>query len=316
MSYERFEGTGEFGYPDSNDALIAAVDVEASFNLLNAQRWIDAFRAEKRGRLDIDKTADNVGVELEYVEPFDDNGEPILTAGTVSGIGTDEPILITINPEWYVHEYPAVFGYLLGRVYLETAAEVDTLNWGKRRIIESFCDLFSRQLMMPEQAFTDFESLDGSTLLNIMVQHQASYQDVIHQLMLHSKLPRRISFDTRTGETKNPFYSNRIDRCIVCLDCELEIKHNIGRHTDTTPNFDFTQHQWSSSNSMTECAEYDRPSRLDEFVALNRQYGNWSTEDDLLIPEQRKREEEIRQLTEKYIRDGTYELPDLDTFDD
>lgn len=311
MSYERFRGTGEFGEPLINRTIVATADIDTSFLALDAQRWIDIFRVEKQGRLDMDATADNAGVELIYAQPLDEEGERMFTPGIVRNLETNGAASIVINPDWHVHDYPATFGWLLGSIYLETACGVDTSGLGRHERINNFCNLFGRQLMMPAKVFVDFESLNQTTLLEQMMKHGSNHQDVIHQLMLHDKLARRISFDTRIGDVQNPVYANRIDRYIVCLDCELMKPHDEGPHPETTPNFDFSGLEWSGNTSYNSCSP---PHDLAKFIALNRQYGTWSDEDDALIDEEYVRELRQREELSHLFDEPGYPDPlDLDS---
>jgi hypothetical protein len=308
MTYERFAGSSEFGDPSANEYTLNTTNAEQAFRQFHAQVWIDSFRADVNGKLDIEATAANVGVPVLYEMPIGEDWSPVTVLGCVEGLRGDGPVTVHLNPERGVDEHTVTFGHELGHIFIQTAAGIVVER--RRDEVERFCDFFGRQMALPTEKLATQVEFNAHEVAVLAERYGVRYTTVIHQLMLAEKLPRRIVVDTGIGRAANTFYSNKVSRHVVCLDCEMENPHSTTPDLET-PHFDFTDYDWSTITSVTDC-DLAMSKEIDEHVALNKAYGRWTDADEAMIPAERERSGRIRHALSMYSMWPGVEEPDYE----
>jgi Zn-dependent peptidase ImmA (M78 family) len=298
MTYDQYRDSDDFGNPYINELTLQVADAEIAFKQFNAQAWIDHFRVETDGKLDIEVTAAKVGVPVLYEMPLGKDGDPIFAQGCVEGLMGDKPVTIHLNPSWGKDDHLVTFGHELGHIFIETTAGIVVKH--RRPEVERFCDFFGTQMALPVEKLIEQETFNAHEVAALSEKYGVRYTTVLHQLMLAGKLPRRIIIDTGIGEAKNSFYSNKVRRHIICLDCEIENPHSTEIDQATTPHYDFTAFDWSNITSITDCDGH-KSSRIDDHVSLNKAYGRWTDVDEAMIPAERERNREMDQLISRWL---------------
>lgn len=307
MTFEKYEGLRQFGDPISNEFVLERLDAQASFELMNAQEWIDAFKVEQNGVLDMDATAQKLGVNLVQEMPIDEDGRRVFAQACVVGLGKhrgSKPMTIHLNPDWTKKDESKSFGHEMGHIFLETAAGV-VQEGGRDEATERFCEFFGLQVALPREELKDvtFEGLTPITAL--LEKYNVSHMDAFHQLMLVGKLPRRFLFDTGIGEVENPFYSGKVRRHCICVDCEIGRPHGGIISPEEEPVIDFSAVNWSHTTSYVSCWS-KQPNDLDAFIELNKSYGRWTEADEALIDKERARDEEQRRVIGEFMASRSY----------
>lgn len=286
MTYERFYGSGEFGDPFANLLMVRTTDSELAFKQLNAQHWIDNFRVETDGWLDIAATAETVGVSVAYEMPDDNKTSQGCTRGLHKG-GEDDSVTVHISPFWAENDQKVTFGHELGHIFLVTAAGIEDDQSSDR--VEQFCDFFGRQMALPVEKLFNQDTFDADVVADLVEKYGVNHMTVIYQLMLVGKLPRRLVVDSSRGERPNSFYSNKISRHVICLGCEIGESHAGVEQIDALPHLDLTAYDWSDSIPNVPCGRGIR-SDIDEHIALNKAYGRWTDTDEALVDHERQHE--------------------------
>lgn len=278
---------------------------------MNAQHWIDIFRVETAGRLDIAATAAKVGVPVLYEMPGSKNGRFTIVQGCVEGLSGDKPVAVHLNPTLSRQDYQVTFGHELGHIFIETAAGIVVKQ--RRDDVERLCDFIGRQMALPLADIAHIEVFDTQVVPALMQQYNVTHMTVIHQLMLAGKLSRRIAIDTNIGEVKNPFYANKVSRHIVCIDCELEKSHEPVMNVIDMPQYDFTAYDWSDDTPWTDCNGSSLDT-IDEHIALNKAYGRWTDADEALIQQERERSHKLRLIAAKYAYSHVFDYEQDELF--
>lgn len=304
------EGWREPGFED--DAafrryweFLEAENLHEAFVSFKAAEWIKEFRVETGGKLDIEATAEKIGVPLSMEMPLGPNGKPYLSSGVITGLGPEfglKPIAIHVNGRYDEDEHNLTFGHEVGHLFLETVAGI-TQKAGHDQRIEAFCEHFGRQMILPLDQLPEIEEVTPEAVTELMARFGVRHDTIIYQLMLTGKLPRRLYFDTTIEEVPNEFYSHKVERHCLCLDCELHAHHPKITEEDYVPIYDFTMHEWSHTTSKSGCDTINWRG-MNKFVLLNKAYGRWSAQDEAMVERVAKENSERRRELDKII--GAY----------
>ncbi|MEI9913888.1 MAG: hypothetical protein WDN66_02685 [Candidatus Saccharibacteria bacterium] len=77
----------------SNEQLFREIDVAEAFVEFGAEGWIDQHIVVNDGVLDIEATAEHLGVPVYYENPKDDDGNEELAYGVTLGLGDEAGIV-------------------------------------------------------------------------------------------------------------------------------------------------------------------------------------------------------------------------------
>jgi hypothetical protein len=304
---EQYERTG-FGPDDFNELTLRLQSPYEAFKAFNAQEWITEFRVETNGRLDIAATAEKVGVPLYYEMPVID-GERVFAQGMIRGLGRERgkvPIAVHLNPNWAPDEHNLTFGHELGHLFLEM--EVGIINTeGRDDDIENFCELFGRQMVVPLSELESTGQVTTETITELMAKFGVRHTTMFYQLMLADKLPHKVFIDTSIGEVPNEFYSGKVRRHCLCLECEMGMIHQDDTLDTFVPVYDLTSFEWSDITSSAR--RHITISDMNMFVLVNKAYGRWSEADDEKISAELERHNVLRQAIHEA---SSYENDDPD----
>jgi Zn-dependent peptidase ImmA (M78 family) len=299
---------GGFGPTVSNELVLRYQSSYEAFVAFKAQEWIEEFRVETNGRLDISATAEKVGVPVYYEMPIID-GERVLAQGMIRGLGRERgemPIAIHLNPNWAPDEHNLTFGHELGHLFLEMEAGIVTGS-GRDNDIENFCELFGRQMIVPLNELTDIGQVTTETITELMARFGVRHTTMFYQLMLAEKLPSRVFIDSSIGEVPNEFYSGKVRRHCLCLDCEMDKNHTDDTTDGYIPVYDLTNFEWSDITS--NASRHNNISDMNMFALINKAYGRWSQSDDEKIRGEVERANALRRLL---FETTTYDDDDRD----
>lgn len=274
------------------------------FESTHAAEWIEEIRVETNGKLDIKATAAKFGVSLIMSKEYADGSR--MFADCVTGLTGEEDIAsvaIRIRPDLSPEDELLIFGHEIGHIFLERVAGVWKHSWssGRNQDVETFCEFFGREVVVSHDEFKDVNPVNNAAITELMAQYGASHQTIIFGLMLAGKLPTRVVLDSEIGKVPNPYYSGKVGRSIVCIECELGIPHVNYSEGDGTPVLDFRGYEWDGHTIRNECS-YSRD--IDAHIALNKHYGRWSAEDDALTEAEIKRHNETRKILNAYRAGG------------
>lgn len=262
------------GVDDDIDAALRSGQADAWFEHLEAQRWIDSSRMVTDGRLDIDLTAAELAIPFMYA-PLRNRGRMI---GRPGGIGS---WAIQVSTRCSEAEQRITGGHELGHLFLVPVEERYEEGMGYSDE-EAFCDHFGRFMAIPpHQLEEEVEQVSQATIEETMERYGADLYSVIIQLMLARKLPRTILIDSLDEEKPNPYYSNKVNRNAICIDCELRKPHETpDRHS--LPVYDFTGKTWTPSlySPLHNLGICEVSPDHDDFRELNILYGRWTDEDE------------------------------------
>lgn len=300
MSYE--DSLPELPDGESQSRVIRLYDTAEAFQQLNAQQWIAGIRVEgDDGLLDIDSTADRLGVPVVREMPEDPDQLYTRAVGRTVGLGEDTgkgPLTVHLDPDQTKHNQRQTYGHELGHIFLEKVgglrhSRVD----GPHRVanIERFCEFFGVQMALPVDHLKDINFVDVATVASLMEKYDLDHMAVLQQLMLAGKVPRRILIDSGIGEVPNQFYSGMVERRCVCLDCTTGREHDIQAAVAdyNTPVYDFTTSDWSHKTPYISCGR--APKSMDLFVEVNKLHGRWTVQHDILLPEETARIKSYRE---------------------
>jgi hypothetical protein len=281
------------------------------FESTRAAEWIKEVRTETGGKLDMQATADSLGIPLVLGTAVID-GEEVFSDGCITGLGEKtglEPIAIYVGPDMHIENQLLTFGHEVGHLFLEKVVGLWTHTRGRNFDVENFCEYFGREMVVSHDELKVVNPLNQEAITELMARYGASHQTIIFQLIMAGKLPTRVVLDSEIGEAPNPFYSYKVGRSIICIECELGISHSNYEEGDSTPLLDFRGYEWDSSTSGNECTGRRE---IEDHIAINKHYGRWSPEDEALIENEIESHNELTAVLDS-CRNGTL---DLDSGDD
>lgn len=306
-------GNEYYTLPDPED-FFTIFDQRADlyFEDYKAGEWIRDFRIESNGRLDMEATAANIGVPLFHEMPIF-QGERVIADGIIIGLSTDfeyAQLRIHVNPRLEPPKRLLTFGHEVGHLFLDQVAGYKH-KAGRDEVAEQFCEFFGREMVLPKEALKNFDAFDPNVVPELMARYGADHQTVIFQLMIAGKLPKRILIDSAIGEVPNPFYSGKVGRHLICLDCEMGARHTAPNTQAEIPIIDFTAHEWNGSTSFNKCHTALLGDRIKNHVDLNKHYGRWTGGDEALIEKEIERPEELRDALRGYRHETEGERWDI-----
>ncbi len=280
--------------------LLAKTDPEAFFIRSGAQKYIESVRVLDDGILNIEATMQRAGIRLiQNKEETPDNRDPSYANGTIYGLGSlqiGEPLCIYIDPTLESAERRLTCGHELGHYFLNRFTDFRSSDRSSngRGFVEPFCEMFGREMVLGQSMDIDFTESKEQTICQIMERYQVGHMTAIYYLVTNQVLPRIFTMDVGIGEAPNPYYSGKVDRRIVCIECELGIPHDLN-DAGELPNFDFTAHDWAGETPYTDCGvvKRDELARQLKFRTLNKKYGRWTNDDDARMPEEIARSSEL-----------------------
>lgn len=262
------------GVDEDIDTALRTGQADAWFECLEAQRWIDSSRVVTDGRLDIDLTAAELAIPFMYA-PLRNRGRII---GRPGGIGS---WAIQVSNRYSDEPHQRItFGHELGHLFLVPVEERHEEGMGYDDE-EAYCDHFGRVMAIPIPELGEVDQVSQATIVEMMERYGADLYSVIIQLMLARKLPRTILIDSLDEEKLNPYYSNKVNRNTVCIDCELRRPHETPDR-GSLPVYDFTEEVWTPSlySPLHNLGICEVDPDHDDFRELNILYGRWTDEDE------------------------------------
>jgi len=190
MNFKENSGRNPIENNAANEWVLRSEGLEEAFKELGAQDWIDDFRVETNGKLDITATAEQIGIPVYYEMPII-NGERVIAQGMIRGLGKERgrvPIVIHLNPQWSSDEHNLTFGHELGHLFLETAANIVT-GEGRDDKVEAFCEFFGRQMVVPLDQISEVKEVNVEAVTELMAKFGTRHTTMIYQLMLAGKMP-------------------------------------------------------------------------------------------------------------------------------
>jgi hypothetical protein len=281
------------------------------FESTRAAEWVKDVRAETGGKLDMQATADSLGIPLVLGTAVID-GKEVFSDGCITGLGEKagvEPIVVYVRPDLPPEDRLLTFGHELGHLFLEKVAGAWTHTRGRNNDVENFCEFFAREMVVSRDELKLVGPVHQSAITELMAQYGAGHQTIIFQLMLAGKLPTRVVLDSEIGEAPNPYYSGKVGRHVICIECEVGAPHIAYEEGDSTPVLDFRGQEWDSRTASNECSGRRE---IETHIAINKMYGRWTPEDDALTENEVQRHSELSAVIESY-KDGTL---DFDSGDD
>ena len=305
------QGFHFYGAEFSEDELAHGTRPDQLFEWSGAAEWIKDNRVEADGKLDMQATADRIGIPLTFGRAVID-GKEVLSLGITRGLGREAgvvPIEIYVLPDLPESEKLLTFGHEVGHYFLEMVSKLWRHDNHQNPQIESFCEFFGREMVVSHRELESVSPMGKDVIVELMHKYGASHQDIIFQLMLAGKLPTRVVMHSEVGKVDNPVYSGKIDQNVICIECELRIPHAQYQPGDGTPLLDARGHRWNHTTSMNKCTGRRG---LEDFIALNKLYGRWSTEDDALAPREILRQREVDEALRTYALENRIPLPDFE----
>lgn len=208
---------------------IATYGHEAIFQLTNSAQWIERHRLPRMGVLDIEATAQSLGVPLLF-----DKEKCDLAHGVTSGLPWSPqenlPLSIILNPESDEDEYPITFGHEVGHVFLALALNLRHDTYSPE--VEKFCELFGVHFVLPPHELPSVGSaVDEALLLRYHEERGIKMSQVIHQFVRKGLLPERLYVDSIIGWGER---TGEMVRDVVCLPCRKEYGSCAGQPSPTT----------------------------------------------------------------------------------
>lgn len=291
MTFERFWLKQEFGQPRTNEWSLEVEQSNELFRRSKAQQWIDLYRFDDYGTLNIESTARNVGIDVKFVDTANMklDGLSVVTAGCIdftylSFMRGVRPV-VKLNVESHRRsELRTTFGHELGHLFLESAAGVSpTLE---HEATERFCDYFGEQMALPLSELEDIEEVSGANVEEIMSRYGVSHTTALRQLMRAGKLPRRFICDSKLGQTGNPLYAGKVQMGVICIDCAVGAEHEPIREDTVIDSYDFSDQYWAHAHEFCSCdLTLDRS--IETHRQLNLHYGLWTDDDEQLMQTQK-----------------------------
>ena len=243
-----------FDYQLDNPEFIVDPVVEAKvtfhaktiFETFKAQAYIDKIAVyDADGRLNLHRTSQRIGVPFDYdMQGYSYRG--MITGELFNGSAGESPT-IHLNKN---HESQLLtFGHEIGHYFFRAVSQIERPSHSI--IEEDFCDHFGATMAMPQKFVEDYEVIDEVTILEIMSRFQLSLNDTITQLQRYKKLPPRVAIDTYYGRVKNPDYSEKVTRGIICLGCNQPSGYSCSGKKSKIPLFNFTDRAWGEK--MMSC---------------------------------------------------------------
>jgi hypothetical protein len=270
------------------------------FEKSHAADWIKTIRAETNGILDIEATAHNLGVPLVMTNYYED-GEKMLADGCVTGLDGSGPVTIRIRTDLTFEETILTFGHEVGHIFLDQEVDEWMSMWLEHNQVEIFCDFFGREMVVDHNDLKDTDFISESTITGLMDRYGADHQTIIFGLMLAGKLPTRVIIDSEIGDVPNPYYSGKVGRQVICIECELGIPHSHNVDKEKTLVLDFRGYERQAITNHNECGGIPE---IEDHITLNKHYGRWTEEDDALTAEEVDRNLSSQALIDRYRETG------------
>ncbi len=210
-------------------------------DLTEADFYIESVRMPSTGPLDIEATAEAVGIPVTF------SGD-VIGHAMIRGLDTETgPIEVLVYDR--DEEKALSFSHEIGHYLLYLTGQ------HKRRspeIEEGFCEYFGRLMSMPEVDGISENLLTGEFVENVCDEYQVSPRSFILWLMEKGVLPERVIVDTRNRITPNPDYSQKVRRYVVCLACEYgECTWSGNSYDSGLPVINLTDKELSDSFTFT-----------------------------------------------------------------
>lgn len=243
--------------------------------ITNARKWIELVREPRDGPLDIEGTAENMGIPLEYGETYIGASGETHWRDEKSNI----PTSIVLCDGRKIESQRLTMGHEMGHVFLSTvlgAPHGGPIDYS----VENFCEAFGQEVVLPSAAVTGVGDAGRAEIESFQLSYGIELQDTIIQLMRNRRLPPKVQVDTRIPIVKNPLFSGKVDRVTACLDCFDSLPDGLLEglipDSDGLPVFDFTDQE--SALSFRWCRDvgssYAFRSDKSLFLALNEHYDN------------------------------------------
>jgi hypothetical protein len=290
-------------YIPMNEQLFRQVDVAELFESFNAAQWIAQHIVYVNGIVDITATAEHLEVPVFFEIP-EDIEKLQISDGVTAGLVDHEivrPLSIYLNSKLDGYERNLTYGHEIGHIFLDKVAGVSQADGKRDEKDEAFCEFFGLQIALPVTCLETVDQISTDTILELMNKFGTEFSDVVHQLMLAGKLPRRIQADVEYGIVPNEFYSGMVQRVGLCLDCFVKRDHDVPNdiNTDNTPTFDFTGCAEIDSRSISFIACSGNRNSLEHFEKVNKDHGRWTSLQDSLL----YREEQRGRVYERVVSD-------------
>ena len=218
---------------------------EYMFEILRAQDFINWHAMyDEDGRLNMDVTSQRLGIPYSY-----NMRHSVIHGETLGMPDTDtdgQPFEFLIRRDG--GSIRATYGHEVGHYFWNIVAEQARAGDDE----EDFCDYFGRRMALPRRFLREYSSIDETAIIEMMNRFDVGLNDLIMQLMEYRMLPERVAIDTYIGKVKNPDYSEKVSRKIICRHCStVGGDQNCPQTGNNTLLFDFTDRAWA--DILTSC---------------------------------------------------------------
>lgn len=198
---------------------------ETIFAMTGAAKWIQKHRLPRVGQLDMQATAELLGIPLV----FDEN---ILFQGGMEGLPPNKdnlPLLMRINSRNSEAEQLMTFGHEVGHAYMGLSLGFDEPE--RMDSIEEFCEMFGFRYVLPHtEVLEQLTSIDEHTLLELHEQYGLDMQRLIYFFIDSGLLPDRLYVDSVIDYGKN---EGTVHRDTVCKPCRIDFGSCAGQEPPT-----------------------------------------------------------------------------------
>ena len=289
MTYEQFKNS----YPDGPWEAVEVLNdssLESAFKELGCQEWIDAFAVYTDGHIDIEATANKVGVPVNY-DLAKINPNNYSSGGILSGVPEDDSFEIHLSDRLnFPKEWNITFGHELGHLFIITALDLPRQALAKE---EQFCDYFGIRLAIPKTELDSMETVDEDNIVLLAERLGVDHGAIMLRLMEERIIPRQFLMDTNYPVgVPNLFFNGKVRREVMCYKCFMQTPHQI--NTDRLPKMDFTRHEVSDSRYQSASHRLFAPGHRDSWhISVNEEYDRWSDEDRPMLEEKLRSEEDM-----------------------
>jgi hypothetical protein len=262
----------------TNLELLNGNSPETLFEILNAAKWIEQNVVYNDGAIDIAATAVHMAIPVYYSDPYNEpqlGGSQGATAGLID---KTEPVEIHLsNIPHHMLDGKMTFGHELGHVLVDEKLGVCS---AENHHEEYLCDYVGLMASIPDVEIEALDTIDAVSIMMLSERLSVSHGTVIERLMRLEKLPGRIAYDVAIPPgVKNPYFSGKISRHVVCLACIEGYEHPETIDIMTLPTFNFTDYKIYTSSR--DSGSHGDTTFYDEFhKSVNLAYGRWSDQDE------------------------------------
>ena len=187
---------------------------ETLFTMTGAARWIQKHRLPRVGKLDMQSTADLLGIPLAF------DGE-MVGHGCMEGLPPNKhnmPLKMKINLRDREDEQRMTFGHEVGHAFLGLS-----LGYGfegRHSDVEEFCEMFGFHYVLPHtEVLKQLHTVNEQTLLEIHQEYGQDIQRLIYFFIDEGLLPERLYVDSIIDFGKR---KGELHRDIVCKPCRVD----------------------------------------------------------------------------------------------